>query len=181
MELRPIPGFDPDYLVSACGRLFSTKRSKAPREIKLHFRPTNHYWQAPLKRADGRIVTDYIHRLVALAWLPPPPSPDHIEVDHDDDDKANNRASNLKWITPSGNVKKAVRRRKQRRKHVAVVDPEGLVHEVRNLTAFAKNENVPLWGLSEAVHERRNGFRGYHILADGPSRITAPQPYRRAA
>lgn len=41
----------------------------------------------------------YIHRLVAAAFLPPPPSGVH-EVEFLDDDLANCRADNLAWKTP---------------------------------------------------------------------------------
>lgn len=43
----------------------------------------------------------YIHRLVAQAFLPPPPSPAHITVNHIDLDNGNNRVDNLEWATHS--------------------------------------------------------------------------------
>ena len=44
----------------------------------------------------------YVHRLVALAFLGPPPSENHTMVMHIDSNPANNRADNLEWVTPSG-------------------------------------------------------------------------------
>jgi hypothetical protein len=46
----------------------------------------------------------YVHRLVAQAFLPPPPSEKHTQVNHTDGDPANNRADNLAWVTPSENT-----------------------------------------------------------------------------
>ena len=43
-----------------------------------------------------------VHRLVAQAFLPPPPSEKHTQVTHIDGDPANNRADNLEWVPPSG-------------------------------------------------------------------------------
>ena len=42
--------------------------------------------------------TLYIHRLVATNFLPKP-AKDHVKVIHKDDDKSNNRHTNLKWAT----------------------------------------------------------------------------------
>ena len=44
---------------------------------------------------------DKVHRLVAKAFLPPPPSEKHTQVMHIDGDRANNGADNLKWVTQS--------------------------------------------------------------------------------
>ena len=46
-----------------------------------------------------------VHRLVAQAFLPPPPSEKHTIVNHIDGDRANNRADNLEWVTPSENIR----------------------------------------------------------------------------
>ena len=43
-----------------------------------------------------------VHRLVAKAFLEPPPSEKHTIVHHIDGDRANNRPDNLKWATRSG-------------------------------------------------------------------------------
>ena len=49
----------------------------------------------------------YVHRLVALAFLGPPPSENHTMVMHIDSNSANNRADNLEWVTPSENSQHA--------------------------------------------------------------------------
>lgn len=45
-----------------------------------------------------------VHRLVAESFLPKRPTPQHV-INHKDGDKANNRADNLEWVTPSENTK----------------------------------------------------------------------------
>ena len=47
----------------------------------------------------------YVHRLVAQAFLAPPPSEKHTQVNHKDGDRANNRDDNLEWVTPSENTR----------------------------------------------------------------------------
>eukprot|EP00964_Phaeocystis_antarctica_P038409 scaffold21976_cov56-Phaeocystis_antarctica.AAC.8 len=48
-----------------------------------------------------------VHRLVAPAFLLPPPSQTHTQVVHKDRDPANNRADNLEWVTRSENVQRS--------------------------------------------------------------------------
>ena len=47
--------------------------------------------------------TETVHRLVALAFLGPPPSSDWLHVNHKDEDKQNNAVSNLEYVTPAEN------------------------------------------------------------------------------
>ena len=48
--------------------------------------------------------THRVHRLVAKAFLPPPPSEEHTQVNHKDNNPTNNRSDNLEWVTRSGNT-----------------------------------------------------------------------------
>jgi hypothetical protein len=64
----------------------------------------------PKPRKDGYVLvmiassTYLVHRLVAEAFLPPPLTPEHVEVNHKDGDPTNNRADNLEWCTRAENV-----------------------------------------------------------------------------
>ncbi len=48
-----------------------------------------------------------VHRLVAFAWLPDPPTAKHVWINHKDGNKANNHANNLEWSTISQNIQHA--------------------------------------------------------------------------
>lgn len=53
-------------------------------------------------RKEGRTHFEYVHRLVAEAYVEGDMS---LYVDHIDMDKLNNHYSNLRWVTQSGNMK----------------------------------------------------------------------------
>ena len=52
----------------------------------------------------GPFHHDYVHRLVASVFCPCP-SIFHTEVDHIDNNKFNNNAANLRWVTPEENMR----------------------------------------------------------------------------
>ncbi|CAK0890644.1 unnamed protein product [Prorocentrum cordatum] len=53
-------------------------------------------------RIGGR--KNYVHRLVAHAFLGPPPSTQHCDVNHKDRDRGNNHVDNLEFVTRSENI-----------------------------------------------------------------------------
>lgn len=56
------------------------------------------YYQVSIKLDDtGKFQNQYIHRLVAMAWLPN--EDNKPSVNHKDGDKSNNRVDNLEWMT----------------------------------------------------------------------------------
>ena len=58
-----------------------------------------------------------VHRLVAKAFLPPPPSEKHTQVNHIDGNPANNRADNLEWVTRSENIRHSFATNAERQSH----------------------------------------------------------------
>ncbi|CAK0890650.1 unnamed protein product [Prorocentrum cordatum] len=48
--------------------------------------------------------SNYVHRLVAHAFLGPPPSTQHCDVNHKDRDRGNNHLDNLEFVTRSENI-----------------------------------------------------------------------------
>lgn len=111
---KPILGFEHTHEVSNLGRVRSIP----------HFDATNHYVKGKILsqelvwtgykrvqlRAGSNTKKFYVHRLVATTFLQNPNNLPY--VNHKDEDKANNIASNLEWCNQSYNLKYGNRVRK---------------------------------------------------------------------
>lgn len=101
-EWRDAFGFEGIYQVSNEGRVRRVLASRGTRPgiIKPQANPRNGYLTVSLSRENKKKRIS-VHRLVALAFLGP--QPEGKEVCHNDDDRNNNHASNLRWDTHSQN------------------------------------------------------------------------------
>lgn len=89
---KDAPGF-PWYQVSNAGRVRSFYRVLAPDSVK-------GYYRVRLYR-NGRVYRIFIHRLVAMAFVP---NPDGLpQINHKNEIKTDNRAENLEWCTAKYN------------------------------------------------------------------------------
>lgn len=102
------PILDGAYVVSDDGRVFRNKPSKGARvgrEIRQHL-DSNGYLRLVLS-VECCLRNAWVHRLVAEAFLGP--CPRGLQVNHRDGDKRNNAESNLEYVSPSANIKHALR------------------------------------------------------------------------
>lgn len=90
--------FAPKYFVSRDGSVYSARHNRL---IRLRPRPNGKGYYHVMVGAREM----YIHRLVALAFIP---NPDGLkQVNHIDGVKSHNNASNLEWVSQSQNLKHA--------------------------------------------------------------------------
>lgn len=80
----------------------SYRVSDRPQRILKQSVTPNGYKQVVLSRYKGKRRTRQIHRLVAEVFIGP--CPDRMVTCHNDSDKGNNCASNLRYDTMSGNL-----------------------------------------------------------------------------
>lgn len=90
-------GYEGKYQVSNLGRVWSIKRQH-------YLTPNKHtkgYLQVTMMAKNGKMKMEYIHRLVAIAFIP---NPNRLpQVNHKDEDKTNNCVDNLEWCNSKYN------------------------------------------------------------------------------
>ena len=95
--MRDIPGYEGLYAVTSCGKVWSHRRKRFLKPITL-----GAGYSAIRLCVNREIKLFYIHRLVALAYIP---NPDNLpEVNHIDEVKSHNWVSNLEWTTHKDNI-----------------------------------------------------------------------------
>lgn len=94
-----------DYIVSSDGKIYSTSnvgRGRYHKEISQRENQDGYMVVTVGKTSCRRSMR--VHRIVALAFVP---NPDNLpEVDHIDNNRQNNAASNLQWMYGIDNKKK---------------------------------------------------------------------------
>ena len=104
-----IEGYEGLYKVSNFGRIMNTRKGKQ----KILMGGTNlRGYKFVILCKNGTQKNHRIHKLVAQAFLPPCPgnhgtSASDWQIDHINEDKSNNRASNLQWLTRTENGRKS--------------------------------------------------------------------------
>lgn len=114
MTWLPVPGWEGYYEASSLGEVRSVDRTIPYRRgtrllIGRTLRPSCNpkgYRIVVLAR-DGKRVAYPVHRIIAEAFLGPLPA--GLQTCHNDGDKSNNAATNLRYDTPSANELDKVR------------------------------------------------------------------------
>lgn len=116
IKLKEIPDFA-GYYASEEGEIFTTLKqgcrnrydlSKRTEPRKLNVRYTKHgYGRVYMRRESTNKREDvYIHRIIAKLFIP---NPNNLpEVNHLDNDRGNNKATNLEWISRIDNLNYAM-------------------------------------------------------------------------
>lgn len=98
----------PLYSISTEGRVMK----KSTRKIMKPSKKPDGYMSINLFTSDGRRKKEYVHRLVAITFIP---NADSLpEVNHIDGRRDNNILSNLEWVTKKENVRKSTHAKKIR-------------------------------------------------------------------
>ena len=103
---KEIPNYNGAYLISNYGRVYS----KHKKGYLAQTTNNNGYLKVSLWK-DNKGKNEYVHRLVALAFIPNPEG--FPQVNHMDEDKQNNYVENLEWCDNSYNNTYGTKRQRQ--------------------------------------------------------------------
>lgn len=109
---KTVEGYGERYQVSNCGRVWNVATQQM---MKPQLKKTG-YLQVNLMKPNKKMVTERIHRLVALYFCEKKEGCN--VVNHLDSNKTNNHSDNLEWTTVSGNTKHCYEHNEQFKKQV---------------------------------------------------------------
>lgn len=89
----------PKYLFSNYGRVMGVK-TKVIRTV----RPNKKGYITVDLFENGKLIKYTVHRLIAQVFVHNPNPNIYTQVNHKDEDKYNNKADNLEWVTPKQNA-----------------------------------------------------------------------------
>lgn len=179
-EWRSITGYEGLYEVSNIGRVRSLTRYK--KVIKPHITNAGYYQYQLWHNGECHVAS--AHRLVAQAFVPNP-SKDNV-VNHIDENKLNNSAENLEWISHADNCRygTAIARRTQhldyskRRinnanqikacsKRINQYTKDGeFVRTWASATECSRETGMSISGIRSVVNGKRNSIFGF-IFTEG--------------
>lgn len=105
------------------------------------------------------------HRVVAEAFIP---NPDNLPVvDHLDNNKQNNKSSNLEWVTVQENTKRAgedglLTRNGQQM--VLAIDSDGNSYLFKNIASCSRNLDILTRSANKVAAGKQNTVSGYRII-----------------
>lgn len=105
MEIfKDIKEYEGLYQVSNLGRVKSLNYNKTGKEKILKPTTNKKGYQFVGLYKEGKTKNFLVHRLVAMAFIPTPMDTNATQVNHKDENPANNCVENLEWCTPKYNI-----------------------------------------------------------------------------
>ena len=161
-QWKTINGYE-NYEVSTAGNVRNKRTGRILKPAK-----NRGYLQVGLYNENGKHKTFYIHRLVAIAFIP---NPDNLpEVNHINENKEDNSVDNLEWISHKNNMshgtrgerqgkafKKTLKEKKINYKKVYCVE---LDQEFDSITEA--QEATGAWNINRCCQGKQETAGGYH-------------------
>lgn len=168
MEMRDVVGYEDYYAVTDDGRVWSKKSQK----FMTLFSLKDGYLRVTLTK-EGNSKQVMVHRLVCEAFNGPSPGDDYI-VDHIDANRANPSASNLRWLTKSGNNQHALEMGNVFVRPVIGFSEDGDVIRFPSVSAARK---AGFGGVSESLSRKKFLCKGYAFVYEEEWETIVPSVY----
>ena len=158
--MRDIIGFEGQYAITSCGRVWSYKTN---RFLKLCNHPDG-YLQINLCK-DGKMTHHLVHRLVAEAYLENPNN--YPCINHKSEIKTENHVNNLEYCTNKYNSNYGTAIERQ----AAKIRKKVYCHETNttydSLTAASKATGVDTGNISRCCKNKIKSCNNYHFKYEG--------------
>lgn len=150
------------YEVSNMGRIRSLNYRRTGKiQVMKPTTDTNGYLQARLMR-DGKQKICLVHRLVATAFIENSDIENKTEINHIDENKKNNRADNLEWVTHKKNINHGTRNERTAKaisKKICCVET-GIVYE--STREVERKTGLNHSSISKCCNGKQKTVGGYH-------------------
>ena len=151
-----------DYDNYEISNLGNVRNINTNRILKLH--ETNCGYLRVSVCKDGIMKKFYIHRLVALHFIPNPQN--LTDIDHIDQNKTNNSISNLRWVSRSNNNRNKPKMQNKSSKYigVSVYKPNGKYQAQININN--KNKHIGYYETEDDAGKAWDDYIKQHILSE---------------
>lgn len=173
---RDVAGYNGAYQVSSMGRVRSTDRvikvGNSQRHLIGHIiQPHDNglgYQQANLFDESHKLHAMLVQKLVLDTFMPLSANESQTlsDVDHIDNDRANNALSNLRRVTHADNLRKEHRMNQIRHACIAVNDNGEVVLKAKSMTAMAELLGVSQTAISNHVNSGKPLATGLTVVRD---------------
>lgn len=172
-SVRDVVGFEGLYRVTRDGRVYSSDRyetfqgrwgltTRKRAGVLIKDWDSRGYRQVNLHR-DGKVVRKSVHRLVAEAFIPNPEG--YPEVNHIDENRANNCVSNLEWTDRRGNALHSVYKTSGSKSHFSILNEDDVVRIKKKIREGSSNLDIAEeYGVAHStISKIRTGTNWKHV------------------
>ena len=153
---KDIEGYEGLYQVSNLGRVKS-KHRVSERILKPSINSRG--YMLVILSKNGEYKSGKVHRLVAQSFIPN--TENKPQVNHIDENKTNNMASNLEWVTVKENINHGTRTERTSHKIKAIDIANGEYNYYNSISECARYLGIHKSNISQQLKGKRRVVGGY--------------------